>query len=175
MEYHFHLIIKTKENILDSYFLIMEYLIKHSSSPPAPPSPWSFITPSLLPFKVFHNTVMRTWWTLITWPFALAQHWCPSQKYRIKCPARLMWMKLSKPSSSTMRLFSRTLKSWTALFMRNAWLETTTGKLKNVASFFPWKNYRRIGINFLRKRIDHKLPVLPTNRKEAAVGILEIN
>lgn len=103
-------------------------------------SPCAFMTLVLLSCAAFHSTVMKTWWTLITWPSVLAPHWCLSQRYRIKCPARLMWMRLSKPSSSTMRLFSQMLKSWMALFMRNVWLETSIGKSKNFSpSFSSWK------------------------------------
>ena len=118
--------------------------------------PCSFITPVLLSCIVFHSTVMKTWWTRITWPSVLALHWCLSQRYRIKCPARLMWMRLSKPSSSTMRLFSQMLKSWMALFMRNVWLETSIGKSKNFSpSFSSWKKlYKyRYQLNLKKKEL----------------------
>lgn len=75
------------------------------------------------------STVMRTWWIPTTWPSALGPLWCTFQMGRIRCPAKPMSMRSSKPSSLTTRASSPATGSWKDLSTRSAWLEgRSTGK-----------------------------------------------
>lgn len=83
------------------------------------------------PPPVSHSTATRTWWMLGTWPSCSAPPSFPRQRRSTRWRVRHMWTRSSRRSSWTMTTSSQTRRSCRGLFMRSAWLETSTGETRH--------------------------------------------
>lgn len=100
---------------------------------------------------------MRTWWTRTTWPYVSAPHSCLHQTAKTRSPARLMWTRSSRPSSSTTRPSSPMPKNWRDPSTRSAWLVETTGEqhaniqqaIPALSSLLERRLFLRSGFSFL--------------------------